>query len=179
MRVHGVLLGLTLAAAQPAAAQSRAVNMADVVTPGAAITAAYESIQRRPGQGADWARFRTLFLPGALMVPNAEQTGGESRIMSVEDFITWVDAHFAETAPIGSASDRGFQEEEIAREMEQYGDVAHAMSAYQKHYWESEENLGRGINSFQLVQLNGRWWIVSIVWDEDYAAGPLPFRYRP
>ncbi len=35
----------------------------------------------------------------------------------------------------GGENDRGFQEEEIARRVVRYGDVAHVLSTYQKHYW--------------------------------------------
>ena len=175
--VSGALALLALAA--PAAAQSVAADPADVITPEAVVKAAYEAIQRAPGQPFDWDRFRSLFLPNAILIPNAEQTGGQSRVMGVEDFVRFVEDWYAENAPIGSEKDQGFQEEEVARTIGRYGDIAQVMSTYQKHLWESDEILGSGINSYQLVQKDNRWWIVSLIWDEDYAAGPLPPEYRP
>ena len=113
---------------------------------------------------------RTLFHPEARLLPNTEQTGGEPRTLSVEDFISWVDSQTV----IGGESDRGFQEEQIARRVVKYGDVAHVLSTYQKHYWGETRILGRGINSIQLVLSAGRWWIFGLVWDEEAGAGPIP-----
>jgi hypothetical protein len=39
--------------------------------------------------------------------------------------------------------------------------------------------LGRGINSIQMVRKDGRWWITSIIWDEETGAGPVPAKYLP
>lgn len=163
----------------PAAAwsQERGPRASDLVTPEALIKAAYESIQRRPGENFDWDRFESLFLPGAVMLPNTEQTEGESRRMSPQAYTAWIDAWTQENFPIGGPEDRGFREEEIGRRIERYGDIAQAMSVYERHYWDDDEVLGRGINSFQMALVDGRWRIVSIVWDEDYAAGPIPPDY--
>lgn len=50
---------------------------------------------------------------------------------------------------------------------------------YEKRFADSEQSLGRGVNSFQLVYGDGRWWIASVAWDEENGAGPLPARYLP
>ena len=176
MPFRNALLSLLVPVLAPVAlaAQVPPADPADVVTPEAVVTAAYKAIQRAPGAPFDWDRFRSLFIPGAILIPNAEQTGGQSRSMSPDDFVDFVDAFYAENAPIGSDKDQGFAETEVARVIERYGDVAQVLSTYQKHVWQSDEILARGINSFQLVQRDNRWWIVSIAWDEDYAAGPIP-----
>ena len=98
--------------------------------------------------------------------PNTEQTAGKPRTMSVEDFISWIASHTV----VGGENDRGFQEEEIARPVVRYGDVAHVLNTYQKHYWGDTRILGRGINSIQLVFSDGRWWILSVAWDEESGA---------
>lgn len=146
----------------------------DVHTPEAIVTAAYEALERQPGEPFDWARFRALFLPAATLLPNTEQTGGTPRVYSPEGFTDWIEASYAEHAPIGSAKDRGFTEEEVHHEIHRYGDIAQVFSTYQKRYADDETVLGRGINSFQLVHREGRWWIVSIAWDEENGAGPIP-----
>lgn len=147
----------------------------DVASPEAAILAAYASIARAPGEDYDWDRFRSLHLPGALLLPNTEQTGGEPRVLSVEDFIDWIDG----VTTVGGEDDQGFAEEQVHIVAQRYGDIAQAMSTYQKHFWGDDEILGRGINSFNLVFREGRWWIVSIVWDEENGAGPIPDDYLP
>lgn len=149
----------------------------DVASPEAIVAAAYEAIARRPGEDFNWQP--GLYLPSARLIPNTEQTGGEFLVLSPEEFRQWVDAFYAEHTPIGGPDDKGFQEEQVHAVVERYGDIAHVMSTYQKHYWGSEEILGRGINSFQLVYNDGRWWIASIIWDEESGAGPVPAKYLP
>jgi hypothetical protein len=151
----------------------------DVVSPEAIIQASYEAISRAPGDPFDWDRYRSLFLPQAQMIPNTELLGGQFRVLTVQEFIDWVDDWFAENVPIGGPTDRGFQEEEIAADLEVYGDVAQVFSTYQKRPWEETAVFGRGIQSFQLVRSDDRWWIANIVWDEESGAGPIPESYLP
>lgn len=145
----------------------------DVASPESIVLATYESIQRAPGENFEWDRFRSLFIENATLIPSTEQSSGEFRVISPEGFIEWIDS----VTPIGGPNDKGFAEEEVLHVMERYGDIAQVFSTYQKHFWGEEEILGRGINSFQLVHNNGRWWIVSIIWDEEVGAGPIPDAY--
>lgn len=162
---------LILMASRPVQAQE--ARAADVASPEAIVAAAYDVLARAPGEPFDWDRFRTLYLPQATLIPNTEQTGGVFRILSPEAFIAWIDS----VTTVGGPSDQGFAEEAIHNRVERYGDVAHVWSTYQKHFWEDDEILGRGINSFQLVWRDGRWWIASVVWDEESGAGPIPDAY--
>jgi hypothetical protein len=159
--------------------QTADVRPEDVASPKAIVLAGYDALAREPGENFDWDRFRGLFLPGALMIPSTEQRDGEFDILSVQDFIDWIDNYYAENNPIGGPDDQGFQEEEITTVIERFGDVAQAFSTYQKHLWGQDEILGRGINSFQLVYNDGRWWIAGVAWDEEVGAGPLPEEYLP
>lgn len=156
-------------------AQTPAANPADVATPEAVVKALYETVGRAPGARYNWPRMRTLFLPGALMLPNPEQTGGTARVLSVEDFVTWIDG----ATTYGGPNDRGFAEEQVHAVVERYGDIAHVFSTYQKHLWKDPNILGRGVNTIQVVYRQNRWWIVAISWDEENAAGPLPAKYLP
>jgi len=62
---------------------------------------------------------------------------------------------------------------------EQYGDIAHVMSTYEKHRWGDTTVIGRGINSIQMIRKDNRWWVTSIIWDEETGAGPVPPKYLP
>ena len=176
----GLAVSARLAAAQaPAAGTTRAnaANPADVASPDAIVKAAYETVSRAPGKPFEWDRFRSLFLPGARMIPNTEQTRGTFTPHTVESFITWIDEGWRPV--IGTPNDRGFAESGVASKVDQYGDIAHVMSTYQKHRWSDTQILGRGINSFQMVRKDGRWWITSLIWDEETGAGPIPAKYLP
>lgn len=151
----------------------------DVASPEAAVAAAYAAINHEPGENFDWDRFRSLYVPNAVMISNTEQTGGEFRVMSVDEFTSWIDAWVAETAPIGSEADRGFYEEQIHAVKNGYGDVVQIVSTYQKRYADSDEVLGRGVNFFTLVFDGQTWRIASVAWDEEVGAGPIPAQYLP
>jgi hypothetical protein len=169
-------LALLALAADGTLAQT-AARPEDVASPEAIVDAAYESFGRLPGQHIQWDRFRTLFHPSAQLIPNEEQTGGELRVLSTEDFIAWIDGFNQRV--VGTERDRGFQEVGVHAVVERYGDVAHVMSTYVKHFHGDDRVLGRGINSFQLIFRDDRWWIVGIVWDEEPGAGSIPARYLP
>ena len=178
MKPSFLLLALLFFTAVPLLAQTEP-RPADVESPEAIVTAAYESLVRKPGENFDWDRFRSLHHPQAVLLPNLEQTGGTAQVFSVDAFIAWVDNFYAENAPIGSEDDQGFAEEAIHNEVRRYGDIAQVFSTYQKRYFGSDDVLGRGINSFQLVFRDGRWWIVTVAWDEEYpgqeaGGGPIP-----
>jgi hypothetical protein len=152
-----------------------AQSPADVSSPEALVEALYEIVTRPPGQPFDWERGRSLFLPTARLIPNVEQTGGEFRVLTPDEFIAWAN----ELTGVGRPDDQGLREEEIATRIEQYGDIAHAFSTYQMRTYGSDDILGRGINSIQMVRHDGRWWVTQLVWDDESGAGPLPAKYLP
>jgi hypothetical protein len=177
-RTRRAMLGaalLLVVPVSPSAAQTATADPADVASPEAIVEAVYETVNRRPGENFDWDRLRTLFVPNATMIPSMEQTGGELRVLSVQEFIDWID----QNTVVGGPDDAGFAEEQIASRVERFGDVAQVFSTYHKRYWNETEILGRGINSIQLVRTDRRWWIVSMAWDEEVGAGPLPAKYLP
>ena len=165
----GLLLAVTAAAQTAPAADS-----ADVASPEAIVAAVYASLDRAPGGQHDWDRFLSLYLPEAVLLPNTEQTGGTPRTFTPSGYRDHILALYAGAGYIGSAADRGFQEREIHNVTHRFGDVATVFSTYDKFRWQDDQSLGRGINSFQLVHRDGRWWIVSGAWDEEVGAGPLP-----
>ena len=176
-RHAGAFLALALLAVPIAAhGQAPAANPDDVASPEALVAAAYGAIARAPGEDYDWDRFLSLFLEGAHLIPNVEQTGGQFLIWSPEDFMNRAQAG----TTIGGPNDRGFREVGAKNIVERYGDVAHVFSTYVKRWGDGDDTvIGGGINSFQMVFHDGRWWITGIVWDEPSGAGPIPERYRP
>jgi hypothetical protein len=140
------------------------------------MTELYASVTRKPGEPFAWDRLRAIMLPGGIMLPQRRQTQGESRMMRVDDFIGWIDAGWRNV--IGTPNDRGFFERQTNLVVDQYGDIANAFTTYEKGPYEPRQIQGRGINAVQLVRRDGRWWILSITWDEEPTAGPLPEKYR-
>lgn len=171
-----VLLGLALLAAGPGAVsgQEAAVpaDPADVESIDAIIGAVYNVISGEAGAERDWDRMRSLFLPGARLIPSFPDPAGGFAVnfMTLEDWITGAMGWFAENP---------FFEVEIYRVEERYGHIAHAFSTYESRREAEGEPFTRGINSFQLMFDGERWWIVNIFWQGESPAEPIPASYLP
>ena len=72
-----------------------------------------------------------------------------------------------------------FFEVESYRVEERYGHVAHVFSTYESRRAPGEAPFTRGINSFQLFWDGTRWWVVTIFWNDEQSAGPIPAQYLP
>ncbi len=144
---------------------SVAARPADVASIDAIMRAVYEVISGPAGQKRDWNRMRSLFTSNARLMPLA-RTGLRSG--SVEDYIATSGAMLEQ---------RGFFERELARRVEQYGDIAHVFSTYDARNAADGPVIMRGINSFQLVRHGGRWWVVSIMWQQETPDNPIPAHY--
>jgi len=164
------LLSVSLAARAQTAPATAAAKPADVATPDAVIDAVYASISGPAGQPRDWARFRSLLIPGARLIPSARRTPGTTTpvVWSAEEYI----------AAAGPGLERqGFFEREIHRATEAFGAVLHAFSTYDSKRTPDGEPFARGINSFQLYGDGTRWWIVTIFWDAETSDKPIPAKY--
>ena len=117
----------------------------DVDSIDAIITAAYEGISGRAGEKRDWDRERSLYYPGARLIPTAKPGANDAlapQILDVHGFIARVEPYFAEY---------GFYEKEIARRTEQFGHIAQVWSTYEsRHNEDDPQPFARGINSIQL-----------------------------
>ncbi len=147
------LMFAAAAAAQPSAADLAGID--------AAIRGVYEVISGPPGQKRDFDRMRSLFAPGATMKAIGPRGlhGG-----SVEDYIAR-DKDILEQ--------KGFTERELGRRLELWGGLATAWSSYDGRTADGSFH-ERGINSFELVKIDGKWLIASILWQEQTPANPLP-----
>jgi hypothetical protein len=65
---------------------------------------------------------------------------------------------------IASGALSSFWEGEIWREVREFGDFAHVLSAYEMRPSREGELLCRAIKSIQLVRKDGRWWISAMLW---------------
>ena len=150
-----------------------AARPADVASMDAIIAAVYDVISGPAGAPRDWDRFRSLFSPGARLIPIARRPDGttEPRVRSVDDYIAASAKAFERT---------GFFEREVARTSERYGGLAHAFSTYEsRHAKDEEKPFARGINSFQLFFDGTRWWVVTIYWQAETPDLPLPEKHLP
>ncbi|MFL6590700.1 MAG: hypothetical protein ACJ8M4_11070 [Chthoniobacterales bacterium] len=150
------------------------MNSDDLSSVDALINAAYDVISGPAGKRRDWARERSLFFPGARLIPTAMEPG-ENESGLVPQFLD-VEAYIERVEPF--FKDKGFYEKEVARRTEEYGRIAQVWSTYEsRHDKFDAEPFMRGINSFQLFNDGARWWIVNIYWQHESAACPIPDKY--
>jgi hypothetical protein len=159
-------------AAAPAAATPPATAPADVASIDAIVQALYASISGPAGQARDWARVRSLFHRHHQMLPLVRGKGGmQAMRMTVDDYVQRAGAMLERD---------GFYEQELARQVLQFGDFAHVWSTYEvRRALADEVPILRGINSIQLVREGGRWWVLSIGWEQEADAGPIPAAFLP
>jgi hypothetical protein len=149
-----ILLALTLAVAPaPTAADMAAIDLT--------IRDVYAVISGPPGQKRDFDKMRSLFAPNALLrvIGPKGLRGG-----TLDDYI-------ARSGPV--LEKEGFTEKELGRRTELYGNLATVWSAYDGRTASGSFH-ERGINSFQLVKIDGKWLVASILWQEETKEFPLP-----
>ena len=97
---------------------------------------------------------RALFAPDALLrvITPKGMRGGD-----LEDYI-------GQSGPV--LEKEGFTERELGRRTEVYGNLANVWSAYDGRTANGSFH-ERGINSFQLVKVDGKWLVASILWQEE------------
>ena len=141
---------------------------ADVASIDAIVAALYDVISGPAGQPRNWARMRSLFVPGGRLMPTGPRQGATAmRVLEVNDYI----------ALSGPQLERmGFRERELARRTEQFGHIAHVFSTYEGRS-ETDSTVIRGINSIQLMNDGTRWWVVSVFWEAERPDNPLPAKY--
>ena len=171
------ILAVSAMAQTPASTPSAAppvkeANPADVSSIDSIMKAVYDVISGDAGVKRDWDRFRTLFHKDARMIPtgknpNTGVTG--ARVLTPEDYIT-------RSGPF--LEQNGFHEREMARKVDQFGQIAQVFSSYQSFKKKDDkEPFMRGINSFQLLNDGKRWWVMTIYWQQESPDTPIPAQY--
>ncbi len=139
----------------------------DVASIDGVVRALYEVISGAAGAPRDWDRERNLFLPGARLVPT--RLGPDGRpVADVFD----LEGYIASRTPMFERD--SFFEAEIGRRTFVFGNIAHVLSSYELSRAPGEKPFTRGVNSIQLYNDGKRWWVLSIVWDNERPGNSLP-----
>ena len=155
-----------------------AKNPSDLDTVDHLVASLYEVISGAAGKPRNWDRFRSLFLPdGRLGVIRPETPAtkdaparkGDVVFLTPELYVQRDDPYFKAN---------GFFERSIANRVEVFGNLVQVWSTYEsRHAEQDRQPFARGINSIQIVNAQGRFWIASILWDEERAGLALPEKY--
>src|SRR5215831_15619965 len=145
----------------------------DVASQDAIIAALYESISGPACQHRDWERFKSLFAPGARLIPT-----GLNRDRKAVARAETPDEYAAQAK--NSLEENGFFEHETARTGETFGAITHAFSTYESRRQANDgKPFARGINSIQLLNDGSRWWVVTVYWQAERPDSPIPPQYLP
>lgn len=145
----------------------------DVESIDAIINALY-AVLSGPAGPKDWDRERYILHPTARMMrglPGGDRSGHpatpELAVFATEEFIDFA-------KPKLSSED--FYEYETGREVFRFGRMAHVVSAYASTRSMNESPYARGINLIHLWYEDGRWWVMSVMWDWEGAENRIPSR---
>jgi hypothetical protein len=129
------------------------------------IAELYEMVSFEPGTRPDWSRLNEIFTPGARLVRVNDEGVFEFDADSFRlNFESLIDSGVLPS----------FWEGEIWRETHLFGEVAHILSAYETRRTRSGAPLNRGVNSIQLFERHGRWWISAMIWRREGRAILIP-----
>jgi hypothetical protein len=179
LKLAGLLIAAALAfapraltsQAAPASVPVTAADPKDVGSADAIIAALYDVISGPAGQKRDWTRFRSLFIPGARLIPTGMTPDKKARIRMMTP-----DEYADASGP--RLEQAGFFEREISRTSETFGNITHAFSTYESRRAATDaQPFARGINSIQLFNDGTRWWVVTVLWDSEREANPIPSQY--
>ncbi|MEO8449839.1 MAG: hypothetical protein ABI647_08625 [Gemmatimonadota bacterium] len=179
MRIPLILTAAALATSLPVPARAQTPQVAeahparpeDVSSMDAIVKALYDVISGPAGQARDWDRFRSLFAPGARLLPTGKGQDGTARVraLSPDEYATMAGANLEKN---------GFFEREIGRHTDRYGSVVQLFSAYDsKRKAEDATPFARGINSIQLWFDGKRWYVATIFWEAETPDNQIPKKY--
>ncbi|MEA2164213.1 MAG: hypothetical protein QOK37_2340 [Thermoanaerobaculia bacterium] len=133
------------------------------------VLAVYNVISGPAGR-RDWDRFEALFAPGARLISTKRVNGAiTANVMTPKEYAEKAGAYFKE---------HGFFERPVHNSEDRFGDIAHVFSTYEsRHESADDKAFARGINSFQLVKIGEDWKVLTILWEEEDAAHPIPPEY--
>jgi len=168
LRVAVFGLGILLFASPAAAHDDPAAATAEGL-----VRALYERDSSEPGAVPDWDQVRNAFLPQAIVVLRTSRDSTSVFTLDgfVQDFVTFIERANVKTT--------GFTERVVKTQAMVFGDIAHVLVLYEAHITGSPRPPQQGVDSFQLIRREGRWWIVSIINEIPTANRPIPPALQP
>ena len=166
MRKICLILSLLLVFLAGQAQEKGGAAVPDWVSPEKLVASMYKVISGPAGE-RDWQRLRAYCKPEVQFNVLSYGKDGSTvyRSLSLEEYIATAGKHFLENP---------FYEAQLGQSVQQFGPIAQVFSAYSSSESPGGTPFDRGVNSFQLVQDEGRWWIVNILWTSETEEHPIP-----
>jgi len=163
LSVFFILITTMTLAAQEMSSDTNAVKSIDGI-----VKEVLRLVSGKKGQARNWEALRNLFLRTATftVLNNNDSIQQPVETVNLDDFIKLLHDEYYE---------QGYLEYEIGKTVDEYNGIA---NVFQSFYGKDSENKEeRGINSYQLVYFEKRWWIVSLLWTGDTNGVKIPKKY--
>jgi len=151
---------------------SIAASPEDVASLDGIMKAYYEVGCGPAGQPRQWARDRTLYIPGVRLAVTMDDASGKRvvRQLTHQEFVDLADPDMVK---------HGFYEHEIHRITHRYGDWAEIISTSEAHQTPNGPVTARAIDNVELFWDGKRWWIVYASITEERPENSLPKEFLP
>lgn len=125
-------------------------------------------ISGEKGATRNWEALRNLFLSTATftVVNTNDSIPMPVETISLNDFINLLHDEYYE---------QGYLEYEIGKTIDEYNGIANVFQSF--YAKDSEKTEERGINSYQLVYFNKRWWVANMLWTIETKGVKIPKKY--
>ena len=152
----------------PANSEKKDENLTDADS---VITLLYDLVTIKAGDQADWNTVESLFIKDAVIC--LRTTRDQSTIFSVEGFIE----DFQNFIDRANIIDTGFEEIIVNKKTVIFGDIAYSLVVYQASIPGAERPPQQGVDIFQLIKKENRWWIVAITNEIPTKENPIPSNF--
>jgi hypothetical protein len=137
--------------------------------PESLVRGLYTSVTFEPGTLPDWNYVRNFFIPEAVFGVRKSRTLMD--VLDLEGFVDW----WLEDIEKHKLKERGLEESVEKMRITVYGNIAHCFVVYKVRLLTPADAPGQlGLDSFNLMKKDDRWWIVSITNDIITSQKPLP-----
>jgi hypothetical protein len=174
-----VLFGIASLAASSLPAAGRQEGQAAAAVPEVfkdpenLVRGIYAAVSFDPGPAPDWEFVKTFFLPQAVIVVRKTRTS--MAVMTVQEFVDW----FADDVEKFKMKERGFEETVEKIKLTALGDIAQAFVVYKARLKTPADSPGQiGLDSWELMKKDGRWWIAAVTNEIPTPDRPLPADLR-
>jgi len=140
----------------------------------------YSAVSATGGQTPDWNRVRSFFLPEAVVVLRTSRTA--MSVFSLDGFVKDFVDFYERPMKIGDKAVTpkvdGFTERVVQLKSWVFGDIAHVLVLYEAHIPGSSRPPQQGVDSWELVRREGRWWIAAVTNEIVTPDRPVPPELR-
>lgn len=142
----------------------------DTETIESTMKAVLDVISGPAGKKIDTLRWRNLFRGDVKFHIRSKNRDGKLviRESSVEDYAKNI---------MPRIESQDFFETVGNLKIDRYGDIAHVFMVYETRRTADGEPFDKGINSFQLIYDQNRWWVVALMWQAESSGVPIPKEY--